>query len=216
MKKVLVLIGFMGSGKTTVGRLLSERLSCPFADLDDVIVEKSQMTIPQIFQKEGEKGFRKREQEALVECLQDTGGISDSIRDGTGGRESADGSCCGVLSLGGGTPCEESSQQILSQARQEGRAYIVYLRARPGTVLARVDFDGSRPMLNGASTEQEKLERVKALMQRREELYRCAADLLIDTDVLSAQGVSDKILEEVSSSGFLPYENKKRLTEPCM
>jgi shikimate kinase len=88
----VALVGFMGAGKTCVGRLLAERLSMPFVDLDQYIEEREQMTVPLIFAEGGEVGFRKAEQEALEAVL---------------GRDPC------VLACGGGTPCQPGAMEQL-------------------------------------------------------------------------------------------------------
>jgi len=82
----IFLIGFMGSGKTTVGRLLADRLGWAFADLDDLIVRSAGLTVAEIFAREGEEGFRRRETEAVR---------------GAAGRQRS------VVATGGGAACRE-------------------------------------------------------------------------------------------------------------
>ena len=68
----------MGSGKSTVGRMVADALGCPFLDLDDIIVKKAGKTIPQIFEAEGERGFRRREKQALEQTVESTARASPS------------------------------------------------------------------------------------------------------------------------------------------
>lgn len=143
MEVNVVLIGFMGAGKSTVGRRLAERMSRPFVDLDAVIEETAGMSIPEIFAAEGEEGFRRREADAVA-------------------RVSAE--CGQVIAAGGGTV-----MQRRNLARLRATGVLVWLRGRLDTVLARAqsESNGHRPLLAKPRAELERLyaerERVYAL-----------------------------------------------------
>jgi len=117
----LILVGFMGSGKTTIGRLLANRLGKDYFDLDEMIVERAGMSIPEIFKILGEEEFRKIEQQ----CLKDAEQLS------------------GVLGTGGGTPTFEGNQQILIQMG----APVVLLQASIETTLSRIAGNDDRPLV---------------------------------------------------------------------
>lgn len=117
----LILVGFMGSGKTTVGKLLADRLGKQYFDLDQLIVEQTGMSIPQIFAERGEDGFRMIEQQ----CLQSTNELP------------------GILGTGGGTPMQRNNQEFLGQAG----APVVLLSASIKTILARLAGDNNRPLV---------------------------------------------------------------------
>ncbi len=125
----IVLVGFMGSGKSTVGELLSEKLSIPFVDLDSVIVERIGLSIPQIFKKEGEAFFREKEREFLIEELKKR---SDFI-----------------LSTGGGVPAYRDNMEVINSS-----ATSVFLHADFETLYGRISGDRNRPL---ASLDREKL-----------------------------------------------------------
>ena len=125
----LVLVGFMGSGKSTVGRLISKRVSLPFVDLDSVIVERAGRTIPEIFREEGEEFFRELERETLISELRREGGF--------------------VLSTGGGAPAYRNNMEIINSF-----ATSVFLYADFDTLYSRISGDGNRPL---ASLDRKKL-----------------------------------------------------------
>lgn len=152
-RKNLILIGFMGAGKTTVGKALAEKKGYAFVDTDERIEREQGCTIPEIFEREGEGRFRDLETELLEHMLEDT-------------RES-------IISVGGGLPVRERNRELLREL-----GCVIYLTATKETILSRVKNDGSRPMLSGGELE----ERVEKLMREREALYRKAAHLLIRTD----------------------------------
>lgn len=117
---VLVLVGFMGAGKTTVGRLVAARCGLQFADSDVLIESRSGRTIAEIFASDGEPHFRELERQAVAELVR--------------GHDL-------VVSLGGGAVEDVGSQRLLR------RAPVVYLQVSYETALARVGGDGGRPML---------------------------------------------------------------------
>lgn len=151
--KNLILIGFMGAGKTTVGKLLAKEKGMKFADTDERIVEEQGKSIPDIFAEYGELYFRDLETDLLTRMQKDT--------------ENA------VISVGGGMPVREENRVLLRNL-----GCVIYLSATKQTILSRVQCDGSRPMLNGDDLEN----RVEELMRTREHLYRQAAHLDIRTD----------------------------------
>jgi shikimate kinase len=125
---VLVLIGFMGAGKTTVGRLLAAKLGLPFTDSDHVIEARSGKPIRQIFTAEGEPAFRALEHDVIAGLLAGPGG---------------------VLAVGGGAPLHEGTRDLLA-----GAAAVVYLRVSYAEAIRRVGGDGGRPMLARPGVKQ--------------------------------------------------------------
>ncbi|MBQ9475652.1 MAG: shikimate kinase [Bacteroidales bacterium] len=122
---IIALTGFMGSGKTTVGRELSALAGLPFIDLDERIRQVRGCSIPEIFASGGEAGFRKIEFDCLKDILEGGGSL--------------------VLSLGGGTVTIPGALELLGQ-----KSALVYLEASPQTILSRLgDSDGSRPLFHG-------------------------------------------------------------------
>jgi shikimate kinase len=112
---LIALTGFMGSGKTSVGRLVAEALGCPFLDLDEIIVKKAGRSIPEIFQADGEKGFRRLEKDALEKTV----------------AKYAENTA--VLALGGGTVTVPGAVKLLQE-----KTLCIYLEADIDTLIARL------------------------------------------------------------------------------
>ena len=151
--KRIVLMGFMGAGKSTVGRKLAETCGCAFIDTDERIEKEQNRKISDIFEKDGEQTFRDLETE-LLKRLQD----SDEEF---------------VLSIGGGMPVREENRALL---RNLGT--VVYLRTSKEEIIRRVSGDVNRPLLQGGALE----EKVTALMNAREQIYQETAHEEILTD----------------------------------
>ena len=165
--KNLILIGFMGAGKTTIGKILAKEKKLAFMDTDERIVMEQGKSIPDIFAEYGEPYFRDLETGLLRRMQEDT-------------RDS-------VISVGGGMPVRKENRSLLRSL-----GCVIYLDASKQTILERVRNDGSRPMLNGDDLE----ERVTQLMKAREALYRQAAHLDIRTDGRSIHQVIQIIDQE--------------------
>lgn len=146
----LVLCGFMGCGKTTVGIRLAKERGMTFVDMDAYIEAQAGCTIAEIFARDGEEAFRAMEHEA---CL--TLGAKEDL----------------VISTGGGAVLREENVAALKQ-----NGMIVWLQVSPMCVLARLQDDTSRPLLQ----RPDKAAAVDRLMREREPLYEAAADLRID------------------------------------
>lgn len=150
----IILIGFMGCGKTSVGKRLSDKLSLCFKDTDQLIEEKAGKTIAEIFADEGEKTFRNMETECLKNLID--------------GNESGM-----VLSVGGGLPLREENRMLL---RKLGR--VIYLKASGETVYNRVKYDTKRPLLQGNNPRG----RILDLMAARKGFYEDAAEFTVCVD----------------------------------
>lgn len=165
--KNIILIGFMGSGKTSCGKALAEKTSMNFCDTDEMIEEQQKMSVSEIFERHGEPYFRKLETE-LVKSLTD--------------KE------IGVLSVGGGLAVTPGNGELLKRA-----GLVIYLRAGIECLVDRLKSDNTRPLLAGGDLE----EKIASLMEMRQEAYISAADLIIDTDNLTVEEVADKILDSL-------------------
>ncbi len=177
-RKNIILIGFMGSGKTTVGFRLSYRLRTPVEDTDKLIERKEGKTISEIFAEQGEAYFRKMETELLEE-----------IKDRSYAR---------IISVGGGTPVNPRNRELLKQC-----GIVVYLRAKPETIYGRIKHDDTRPLLQC----EDPLAKIKELMEARKEAYEDCAEIIIDTDNLTMEEVMDKIVE-ITWPDLDTYENR--------
>lgn len=163
-KENIVLIGFMGSGKTTVGLKLSWKMKMPVEDTDKLIERREKRTISSIFATDGEAVFRQMETALLEELCE-----SKYER---------------ILSVGGGTPVLEANRPLLKKL---GR--VVYLRIKPETVYERVKEDTGRPLLQC----EDPLGRIKELMAKRASAYEECADLIIDVDGLTIEQIVERI-----------------------
>jgi len=140
-KSNIVLIGFMGTGKTTVGRLLAERLDLAFTDMDDCIVERAGKTIPAIFADDGEPAFRALEREVVID-LSARGGL--------------------VIATGGGVVLNPDNIRDLGAT-----GLLVALTATPDVILERLRHDTGRPLLSAG----DKGEKIRTLLASRQHLY---------------------------------------------
>src|SRR5690349_19455038 len=165
----LFLIGMMGAGKTTVGRLLARRLRLRFLDSDHEIERRCGVKVPTIFDIEGESGFRLRESQTLAELT-----ALDGI----------------VLATGGGAVLAEENRRCLA-----ARGTVIYLSARPEDLFERVRQDRNRPLL----ATPDPLKRLRELHAVRDPLYRSIADLVFDSGRQSIQTLARSITEQLSA-----------------
>lgn len=163
MKENIFLIGFMGAGKSTVAKVLSERLGCGLVEMDQRIVEEQGMSINEIFAQKGEEYFRDLES-GLIQTL---------------GQEEPS-----VVSCGGGAVLRPEN---VSCMRESGR--IIYLSARPETIYERVKDSKSRPILNGHMN----VDYIAELMEKRRRRYEDAADQTVETDQKSLEEICREI-----------------------
>lgn len=171
-KNNICLTGYMGSGKSTVGRLLSERLGLCFSDTDAMIVKREARSISEIFEKEGEYCFRQLETELLTELADDEG-----FRDT-------------VLATGGGIVLRPENRRNLKRI-----GTVIYLRAKPDILYERVKNDTERPLLNTKDVQG----RIRDMLRMRSPLYEEAADHILDTDELDAEATADAVMGIISS-----------------
>src|SRR5438552_5673130 len=167
----IVLIGFMATGKTTVGRIVAQELHREFLDLDHLIEETAGMKIPELFRSKGEPAFRAAESEALGRAL---------ALDGV------------VLATGGGAACREENLQAML-----ARAYVVALSAPPGEVLKRTGGASGRPLLDGAA---DPLAEAQRLLAAREPFY-ARAHLRVETVGKAPQDVAAEIVGAIRQEG---------------
>ncbi|MCR5507584.1 MAG: shikimate kinase [Lachnospiraceae bacterium] len=163
----IILTGYMGSGKSSAGRLLSKKLKMSFADTDTLIEESQGRSIPQIFGEDGEVYFRSCEHELLKKLAQD-----EDIKDT-------------VIATGGGIVMDERNRGLL---RSLGT--VVYLRADAGTLYQRVINDNGRPLLD----TDDKFQRIKDMLSVRGPVYEECADIVVDTDVLDKEAVVNCVI----------------------
>lgn len=165
--KNVYLIGLMGSGKTTIGRSLAKRLGFGFVDSDREIEARTGVSIPTIFEIEGEDGFRKREAQVIAEVSRQSGV---------------------VVATGGGAVLRPENRENL-----RAHGFVVYLNVPPQTLWERTRHDRNRPLLQVADP----LLKLKELFDQRDSLYREVADLIVDGSRINAQAVLQLLMKEV-------------------
>lgn len=153
MKSRIFLIGFMGSGKTTMGSRLARLIGYEFVDMDQMIEETARMTVPGIFSEHGEKVFRKWEHDILQELCQ---------------HEKV------VIATGGGAPCHGDMMSLMNK-----NGTSIYIKLSPSDLKERLmQSKSERPLIKG-KTEQELLDFITSKLEEREKYYN-RANLIID------------------------------------
>lgn len=164
----IVLIGFMGCGKTTIGRRLAQMLGYPFVDSDQLIEQKAGMPIPRIFETRGEGFFRVLEAAVLHEL-------------------SAPGAAPKIIATGGGIVTRKGNRRLLKQL-----GYLVWLKAPPEVIQERTRRNRDRPLL---ASEEDPRAKIDRLLAERDPLYRALADMELDTSGLDFEEIACGILE---------------------
>ncbi len=164
----IALIGFMGTGKSVVGRSLAHRLGWYFLELDEKIEEMAGKSITDIFHENGEEYFRELESSVLkgIRDCEDT-----------------------VISCGGGVVLDPGNVKLLRR-----HSTVVLLTATPEVIAERIIDDDCRPLLK----EENKLKRIEDMMGQRRDTYRGCAEYTIDTSGLEVDEVVNRIIEEVN------------------
>lgn len=166
--KSIALIGFMGTGKSTLGKGLAQQLNLPLVDLDGVIVQEQRMEIGAIFTRDGEERFRQIEHEVLC-------------------RYAAQPDL--ILSPGGGAVLREENRAVLQKY-----CWVISLMARPEVILQRVNGDSTvRPVLEQREPGQSKLQRIEQVLAQRLPFYQ-EADLVLDTSDKSVEALVEQVV----------------------
>jgi shikimate kinase len=152
LKNNIILIGPMGSGKTSIGKKLSKMMKFNFIDTDHLIEEKTGVDIPTIFEHEGESGFRKRENK----ILEDISNVENS-----------------VLGTGGGIIILEENRKII-----KNMGFIVYLTASIKELVYRTEQDRNRPLIKDGDTKK----KIEEILKEREKIYENISNIKISTD----------------------------------
>ena len=163
----IVLIGFMGTGKSTVSELLKRRFAMEVVEMDQIIEERQGMSISDIFATYGEEYFRDLETNLLIE-MQSKKNM--------------------VISCGGGVPMRERN---VIEMKKNGR--VVLLTAKPETILNRVKNNHDRPLLEG----NKNVDFIADLMEKRREKYQTAADIVIETDGKSGLEICEELVKKL-------------------
>ena len=171
----IFLCGFMGAGKSTIGRKLAEKLALTFLDLDDYITHKAGKSIPEIFEEGGEQSFRKAERRCILEIIRTYEGI---------------------VALGGGSL---QNQHMVDHIKLNG--LLVFIETPISVILERINKDTNRPLLlneEGEVKEKEMLEKeLSALYDKRLPLYRQAELTVTDDGNTNIETLVDNLINKI-------------------
>ncbi|CDF78598.1 shikimate kinase I [Formosa agariphila KMM 3901] len=170
----LILIGYMGSGKSTLGKKLAKTLNHSFIDLDDYIEEKEQLSISELFKVRGEIYFRKKEHEYLKEILEEQSDV--------------------VLALGGGTPCYANNMELIAADKSSTS---IYFKAGINELVGRLKHErAKRPLLSRFNSDEELIEFIgKHLFERA--AYYNQADIVLSVDKKSQFEILDELMTQL-------------------
>lgn len=175
---IISLCGFMGAGKSTLGKAIAVKTGYKFIDLDHYIEDKYATTISNIFTKLGEEAFREKEREALEEIIAEHNYLNSK------------GAYNVILSLGGGTVTSSPSARLVA-----GNTRCVYLKCSKEILLQRLLKNNSkRPLVAGKDT-QELSNTIDTLMEKREKLYIESASIVFNANNGKADAVAEKLME---------------------
>ena len=169
----IVLIGMRGSGKTVVGKLLAERLGKQFIEMDELIVQRAGLSIPEIVERYGWGKFRDVEEEITCEVAK-----LDNVVNATGG---------GVV----------TREKNIQELKKKGK--LVWLKVSLDTLLKRIGGDPSRPSLTGRSQRED----MEVVLAERSPIYEGAADVIIDTEDKTPEEVAEAIIKIYTEQGSL-------------
>lgn len=161
----VILIGFMGCGKSTLGIRLSYRMKQPYIDTDKYIEKQEDMLIKDIFATKGEEEFRRIETGVLENLLE------TELKNH-------------VISTGGGMPTRVENHELLKKL-----GVVVWLRIKPETVIERLEGDTTRPLLQGDNPQA----RIEELLSVRTPLYEACSDVVVDVDNKPIEKIMDEI-----------------------
>ncbi len=158
----IVLIGYRGSGKTTIGQKLADRLWQELIDTDKLIVKKAGKNIKEIFEQDGEPRFRDLETEVVKEVVK----LQDA-----------------VISLGGGAVLREENRQAIKEAGHK----VIYLKCDPAELLKRIEADGATSLMRPGLTQLGGIEEIERVLAEREAIYRGMKTAELDVTNLSPE-----------------------------
>lgn len=168
MRDNIILIGFMGSGKSSVGVRLSYQMKRTMIDTDKWIEQKHKRTVSEIFAHSGEASFRDMETDCLKELIRQ----ADKQ----------------IISVGGGLPLRKENHGLLKEL-----GVVLYLKVTPETVYQRLKTDTTRPLLQVEDPEK----RIRTLLEERAPIYEACADIVLDVSELSFDEILEQIGEEL-------------------
>lgn len=170
--RTIVLVGLMGTGKSTIAKLVAAKLAVPCLDTDRLVEARAGETVREIFERHGEDRFRVLESEVLSECLAHDGGL--------------------VVAAAGGAVVRENNRLMLREASMNGRATVVWLHAPVEVLVARTRKGTHRPLLDSDPSGT-----LSRLAEERAPLYGSVADVVIDVSDRDADAVADLLLSAI-------------------
>jgi len=179
LTRSVVLIGLMGSGKTTAGRRLAKKIGCEFVDTDDVVREVAGIEVRDIFERDGEPKFREYESSALLQILQDK-----TPR---------------VIAAAGGVVLADKNRAAI----EASGAYVVWLQAETSALVERTATGAHRPLLIGDAPAT-----LEAMSIAREKLYAGLADTRIDTNNQSVTSVAELLFVDLVANGVVAIDTR--------
>jgi shikimate kinase len=172
---IIVLVGLMGTGKSTIARLLSSRLGLDCLDTDKLVEDRTGKSVREIFDELGEQAFRDIESEVVVECLDR--GIPT------------------VVAAAGGIVLRAENRLAIEKARNSGRVTVVWLHARPEVLTSRTKTGTHRPLL-----DEDRAGTLERLSEERGPLYASVADVIIDVSDRSAESTVDLLIDALDEA----------------
>jgi len=163
----IALVGFMGSGKTTIGKKLAKKMGYTFVDTDEMIVERERKTVSEIFEQNGEAYFRTCEQQVLQSLFNSNEKL--------------------IISCGGGMAINDDNRALLKK-----HCLVVWLYATPESTVKRINLE-TRPLLN----IENPIEKAQTLLAERKEYYAQACDMVISTEKFDVERITNKITDEI-------------------
>jgi shikimate kinase len=181
----VLLIGYRGCGKSTVGRLLAEKLDLDFVDTDDEIEKRAGMSIREIFKEQGESGFRDRESEVIEDVCHPTTHASGKTVDG--GQ---------VISLGGGAPLRELNRKQISSA-----GHVIWLQGSAESLFARISTDVNTDERRPQLSDRGGFDEVAEILEKRTPIYSELANFAVQTDAKSPELIVEEIVDWLEGAG---------------
>lgn len=163
----IILVGFKGCGKTTIGKELAKKMSKDFTDVDEIIEKKQGLSCREIYNKHGSEFFRKLEVEALEEVLK----TDDKI-----------------IAVGGGTVMEEKNKSLIKK-----NSIVVYIKLKKDQLYNQIIKNGIPAFFNKKNPKKS----FKTLLKKREPIYNKIADVSVDTSGLTAEKAAEKIFKNL-------------------
>lgn len=165
----IILIGYMGCGKSTVGYRLSYRLKKTLLDTDKLVEQKAGCTIREIFAQKGEAAFREMEKKTLIELI---------------AKETSN----QIIATGGGLPVQPGNGELLKQL-----GCVIWLKVGAETVYERLKDDTTRPLLQGDNPKQ----KIESMLEQRNPLYEACADVIVEVDGKSFDDIIKEIVNKI-------------------